>query len=196
MGNVPLKVTVLEPKLMVPPDEFEIDPIEAEKFEVLNVPLLTFNVLTFIASARDIAAVDPLSATPMFSVVTPGKVFPFDVMEKEPEVAKRLTVAVPGFVSVMVVENIIPPWTLNVVLVNTSVPVNPVQFKLRHTLLLRLRETLTVPDAALRNTSSAEVGTDAPPVPPDVVAHLVPAVPSHVAVPPTQYLSAMFKHPR
>ncbi len=37
-----------------------------------------------------------------------------------------------------------------------------------------------------KNTSSAAVGTAAPPTPPEVVAHLVPAVVSHVAVPPTQ----------
>lgn len=41
-------------------------------------------------------------------------------------------------------------------------------------------------DRFVKNTSSAVVGTDAPPPPPEVVAHLVPAVPSQEAVPPTQ----------
>ena len=43
-------------------------------------------------------------------------------------------------------------------------------------------------DRLSKKTSSAVVGTLAPPAPPDVVAHLVPAVPSQDAVPPTQYL--------
>ena len=40
--------------------------------------------------------------------------------------------------------------------------------------------------AALKKTSSAAVGTGAPPAPPDVADHFVPAVPSQFAVPPTQ----------
>jgi hypothetical protein len=36
------------------------------------------------------------------------------------------------------------------------------------------------------NTSSADVGIASPPVPPEVNAHLLPAVPSQDAVPPTQ----------
>jgi hypothetical protein len=46
---------------------------------------------------------------------------------------------------------------------------------------------VTVPlEFASKKTSSAVVGLDAPPAPPDVVAHLVPAVASQEAVPPTQ----------
>jgi hypothetical protein len=40
-------------------------------------------------------------------------------------------------------------------------------------------------------TSSADVGTACPPAPPEVKAHLEPAVPSHVSVPPTQNLLAI-----
>ena len=71
-----------------------------------------------------------------------------------------------------------------------KVPVNPVQ-------LIDLApvlpdEIVQVPvERFVKNTSSALVGTEAPPAPPDVVAHLVPTVPSQFAVPPTQYLSAM-----
>lgn len=70
------------------------------------------------------------------------------------------------------------------------VPVNPVQ-------LIDLApvlpdEIVQVPlDAASKNTSSALVGTEAPPAPPDVVAHLVLAVPFQFAVPPTQKRSAI-----
>lgn len=69
--------------------------------------------------------------------------------------------------------------------VPANVPVNPVQVIERQ---LTEMDTVTVtePEAASKNTSSALVGTDAPPAPPDVVAHLVPAVPSQLAVPPTQ----------
>lgn len=57
-------------------------------------------------------------------------------------------------------------------------------------------EIVTVPvDDASKNTSSAVVGTLAPPGPPEVVAHFVPAVPSQFAVPPTQYRSAMSRVP-
>ena len=71
-----------------------------------------------------------------------------------------------------------------------KVPVNPVQ-------LIDLApvlpdEIVQVPvERFVKNTSSALVGTEAPPAPPDVVAHLVPAVPSQFAVPPTQKRSAI-----
>lgn len=44
--------------------------------------------------------------------------------------------------------------------------------------------TVHVPEPASKNTLSDDVGTAAPPAPPEVVAHFVPAVPSQVAVPP------------
>jgi hypothetical protein len=65
------------------------------------------------------------------------------------------------------------------------VPVCPVQLILNAPVLPV--EIVQVPvDAAVKNTASAKLGTDAPPAPPEVVDHLVPAVPSHAAVPPTQ----------
>lgn len=193
IGVVPLKFTVLAPKLSAVPDDiFEIAPIFAVNPLVLKVPLATASMLTVKASASEMTAVDPFNVTPIFIVVEPGNVFPFDVMEKEPEVARKLTVQVPGFVSVMPAEKVIPPWTVNVELVITRLPVNPVQFRVRQILELKLRETATAPEAALRNTSSTLVGTDAPPGPPDVVAHLVPAVPSQDPAPPTQYRSAIY----
>lgn len=44
--------------------------------------------------------------------------------------------------------------------------------------------TVHVPEPESKNTLSDDVGTAAPPAPPLDVAHLEPAVPSHVAVPP------------
>ena len=71
------------------------------------------------------------------------------------------------------------------------VPVNPVQLIDLAPVLPVAIVQVTAPEAASKNTSSADVGTDAPPPAPDVVAHLVPAVPSQLAVPPTQYLFAI-----
>jgi hypothetical protein len=69
-----------------------------------------------------------------------------------------------------------------------NVPVNPVKVMF----LQIAEETVQVPvEAASKKTSSALVGTVSPPGPPDVADHLVPAVPSQFAVPPTQYLSAI-----
>lgn len=66
------------------------------------------------------------------------------------------------------------------------VPVNPVQLIDRAVPPPVATVTVTVPDAALKNTASADVGTDAPPAPPEVADHLVPTVESQLAVPPTQ----------
>jgi len=71
-----------------------------------------------------------------------------------------------------------------------KVPVNPVQ--LIDFAPVLPDEIVQVPvERFVKNTSSALVGTEAPPAPPDVVAHLVPAVPSQFAVPPTQKRSAI-----
>ena len=66
-----------------------------------------------------------------------------------------------------------------------NVPVNPVKSKLAQ-LTPEVTVTVTAPEVAVKNTSSAAVGTAWPPAPPSVKAHLVPAVASHEAVPPTQ----------
>lgn len=71
------------------------------------------------------------------------------------------------------------------------VPVKPVEFRDKQPVFPVLMLTVTAPLAASKNTSSADVGTAAPPAPPDVVAHLVPAVPSQDAVPPTQNRAAI-----
>src|SRR5690349_15583036 len=66
------------------------------------------------------------------------------------------------------------------------VPVKPVQLSDRQTSVVVPEVVILPVEAASKKTSSAAVGTAAPPAPPEVVAHLVPAVASHVAVPPTQ----------
>ena len=55
--------------------------------------------------------------------------------------------------------------------------------------------TVLAPEAASKNTVSALVGTACPPAPPEVSAHLEPAVASQAAVPPTQYLFAIASWP-
>lgn len=65
------------------------------------------------------------------------------------------------------------------------VPVNPVQF-IDLAPVFEFCMVQVPVDAASKNTSSEDVGIAAPPAPPDVVAHLVPAVLSQLAVPPTQ----------
>jgi len=66
------------------------------------------------------------------------------------------------------------------------VPVNPEKFRLLQLALTVEIVTVPEPELASKKTLSAEVGTDAPPAPPEVADHLVPAVPSQFAVPPTQ----------
>ena len=48
------------------------------------------------------------------------------------------------------------------------------------------------PEEESKKTSSAEVGADAPPLPPEDVDQLVVLDEFHVPEPPTQYLFAMF----
>src|SRR3990167_1087121 len=66
------------------------------------------------------------------------------------------------------------------------VPVKPVQVRFLQFTTTSVMVTVTAPDAASRNTSSADVGMASPPAPPEVSDHLVPAVSSQLAVPPTQ----------
>lgn len=49
-----------------------------------------------------------------------------------------------------------------------------------------------VPEFVSKKTLSLILGIGWPPAPPEITAHLVPAVLSHVFVPPTQNLLAIF----
>jgi hypothetical protein len=112
-----------------------------------------------------------------------------------------INVPVPVNVKLPVCVNVIPatsvmlPATVIFVL-PANVPVKPVQLIDFAPVLPEAIVQVTAPDVASKNTSSADVGTLAPPAPPTVEAHLVPAVPSQDAVPPRQNLSAMFTPPQ
>ncbi len=84
----------------------------------------------------------------------------------------------------MLTKSVTLPATV-IAAVPVSEPVKPVQL-IDFAPVLPVAIVQVPVDNTLKNTSSAVVGTDAPPVPPEVVAHLVPAVPSQEAVPPTQ----------
>ena len=73
------------------------------------------------------------------------------------------------------------------------VPVNPVIVRFEQVATPAPMVTVLAPEAASKNTVSLVVGTAEPPIPPDVVDHLSRAIPSHEAVPPTQYLFATIK---
>lgn len=67
-----------------------------------------------------------------------------------------------------------------------NVPVNPLKFKLLQSPVVVATVTVEAPELASKKTLLFAVGSGAPPLPPDVKAHLLPAVPFHDAVPPTQ----------
>jgi len=100
-------------------------------------------------------------------------------------VAVAFSVSVPLYVTVIPATSVTLPDTV-IAAVPARVPVNPVQLMDNAPVLPVEMVTVLAPDSAVKNTASADVGTLAPPAPPSVVAHLVPAVPSQAAVPPTQ----------
>lgn len=127
--------------------------------------------------------------------VMDGMDFPAVVIRQVPDVeVKSIRAVLPA----AVVVNVIPATNLykrpaTVMATRDGcerVPVNPVQSNVEQT-APDASVTVTAPDAASRKTSSEVVGAAAPEAPPEVVDHLLPAVPSHVAEPPTQYLAAM-----
>lgn len=69
-----------------------------------------------------------------------------------------------------------------------KVPVNQVNTRfLQVIVVMPVVEIVTAPELASKIASSPEVGTDAPPAPPEVSDHFEPAVESQVADHPTQY---------
>lgn len=151
-----------------------------EKLLVVNVPLLTVNVpVTVKASCKVLVAV-PAAAAPKITLLL--NVFPPLVTVKDPEAAgkdvtpEKLQVIPATSVQLPLMASVFDP---------VMVPVNPVHVRFRQ-LAAAVIVTVTVPEAAVKNTLSTLVGTVCPPAPPDVAAHLVPAVASQFAVPPTQ----------
>jgi hypothetical protein len=118
---------------------------------------------------------------------------PLPLIDKSPlkVLLALVKVPVPSKVNVPLYVNVIP--ATRVMLPDTVIPAVPARVPVKPVQVIDLAPVLPVeivtvlaPDAASKNTSSADVGMAEPPAPPDVVAHLDPAVPSHEAVPPTQ----------
>jgi hypothetical protein len=156
------------------------------KLFVVNVPDVTVTAFDVVKASCNVQVAVEGELLPIVIELTVVRFLPFDVMVYEPDVAWNNMFPVP--LHVIAEDRVrlpkIPTETLPAI-----VPVNPVKFK-----------SLQVPppaaivqvpvDRLVKKTLSEAVGTEAPPAPPDVVAHLVPAVASQLAVPPTQYLSA------
>jgi hypothetical protein len=158
-----------------------------------NEPAVTEKLLALVLNVPDCNHIFPVAviALPRVTVMpaplimtSSPKVFPPLV-----RVPVAVNVTAPVWLNVIPATSVMLPATL-MAAVPASVPVNPVQ-------LIDLAPVLPVAmvqvpvDRFEKNTSSALVGTDTPPAPPDVADHLEPAVPSQLAVPPTQYLSAI-----
>jgi hypothetical protein len=112
----------------------------------------------------------------------------------EPEFVSLINGVPVTFMLMFPVKILLPVPVISMLFVPKAIvkeEVAPVKFKSAH---IAPAAIVTVPvELEVKNTSSADVGTDSPPKPPLDEAHLRPAVPSHVAVPPTQYLLAMIR---
>jgi hypothetical protein len=173
---VPLKVIVLLPRLIVRVLLAVDNMAEAVtlKLFVVNVPSLT------VILVEQVKASPSVTVMPVVLITTDPKVLP--ALVRVPVPAK---VNEPLYVNVIAATRVTLPDTV-IAVEPAKVPVNPVQLIDLAPVFPAEIVQVTTPDAALKNTSSADVGTAWPPAPPEVNAHLVPAVPSHEAVPPTQ----------
>jgi hypothetical protein len=151
---------------------------------VVKVPFVTVNDPEIeIASFNDQPPPTPLKATfPVIDLPLLEIVFPVVVESKFHAKAEP--------VMVIAEESVKSPNMVTPNALEAMVPVKPVKVRFLQ-FPVAVRVQVIVPDAASKNTSSALVGTDAPPGPPDVADHLVPAVPSQLAVPPTQKRSGI-----
>ncbi len=175
---VPVPATVMLP---VPKASLLVFELLLEKIFVVSVKLL--RLIVPCVSVTDLGVL--VSASPKVTVmpepftVTLLKVLPAVVIVPVP-----VRVMLPVWLYVIAETSVTLPATV-IAAVPVRVPANPVQLMLRAPVLPVA--IVQVPlDEPSKNTSSAVVGTEAPPAPPDVAAHLVPAVPSQLAVPPTQ----------
>lgn len=130
---------------------------------------------------------------PAPSNVMEDKEFPAVVIRHVPEVeVKSILAVVPAAVVVYLPEASLKRFPATVIATSEGCeiePACPVQSRVLQA--IPVASVQTPVELASKNTSSEVVGTAAPPAPPEVVAHLEPAVPSHVAVPPTQNLFAI-----
>ena len=100
-------------------------------------------------------------------------------------------VIVPVFDHVVVADRVMLPETV-MVPVDAIVQVEPVVVKLKQGLVVPATTVIVgEPESTLIITSSAAVGTDAPPAPPEVSDQFVVVVASQLPLPPRQYLVAI-----
>jgi hypothetical protein len=160
--------------------------VDDENSPVDNVKLLRFNVP---AVKVKVLAVDKVNASPKVIL----NALLIELLIVTPLVVMVLVAAivkVPVFDHVVVADKVTLPETV-IPIVPAIVQVAPVVVKDRQGLAVPLIVIVGEPEAALTITASADVGTLAPPPPPDVALQLVVLLASQVPLPPTQYLSAI-----
>jgi hypothetical protein len=161
------------------------------ELEEPNVEVVAVNPLRAKVPRVNTVALVTVKASPSVKVApAPSRVKALKDLPALIMVPVALTVTVPVWLYVIPETSVMLPETV-IAAVPDSVPVNPVQLIDLAPVLPVAIAQLMAPDAASKNTSSALVGIAAPPAPPDVVAHLVPAVAFHEAVPPTQKRSGI-----
>jgi hypothetical protein len=186
IAGEPTIARVLEPSVMVLALVLlDVIPLAATlKFAVLNVPCVT------VMAPADVT----LSASPSVNVIpAPETLMPLNIRPAVVSVPVPMNDTTPIWLHTIPDVSVTEPAT-DMLAVPPIVRVKPVQLMLLAPVLPAAIVTvigLPVLDAALKNTSSTTPGTLAPPGPPDVADHLVPAVPSHEPVPPTQNLSGI-----
>jgi hypothetical protein len=152
-----------------------------EKLFRFKVPAVKVKAPAGVVSAPPRVRVAPAP----FTVIGQAKLLPLVVVVPVPvkdivPVADQVVLAT----IVKLVEQLIVPVDENV---NNP---EPVVFRLRQ-LSAPVSVTVPVPERASNITSSAIVGTDAPPAPPEVADQFVVDVVVQEPVPPRQYLSAI-----
>jgi hypothetical protein len=182
---VVFKVQVPEPMVMVRVLELleAKRPVVTLKLAASKVPAVTVKVL----ADANVRALPSVTVPPLASIVTgPDTETPLVVT-----VLVALIVMVPEELQVVVADKVNEPAQFNV----GVVPVANVNDDPVVVILLQANAPVMVivpdPELALKNTSSAVVGTEAPVDPPDVADQLAVEEVFQVPVPPTQYLSAM-----
>ena len=146
-----------------------------------NVPLCNIKSPLLVKSSCKVYVPEAMSCISEGPIFLPFVVIVSVVVDSKYQMPVAAPIVIPD-------ANVNDPYIFCVLLL--KVPVNPVKSKSLHTLFPAV--TVTAPLAASKNTSSVLVGTACPPAPPEVSDHLVPAVPSQFAVPPTQNLFAIF----
>jgi len=152
------------------------------KEEVVRLKLAVVNVPRVTVMLRK----DWRRASPSVTVI-PTPSIKRKVLKLQPllvSVLVALIIKLPEWLKVVVDDSVTFPDTV-IVAEPENVPVKPVVVRLLAP-VLPVAIVMVPLEFASKKTSSADVGTDAPPVPPLVAAHFVPAVPSQEPVPPTQ----------